>query len=125
MPQTDETEISHEEVVRDIMDDTMKKLTVLVGKQRDGYVFRLKPSSRRRIMPQADSPGTVSSVFIAFDTAHNFVQIHGPIMEHVITLLTGRSFEDLNQAGGFTVVDRVTSETLDDSVAQHVKFGSS
>ncbi len=97
----------------------MKKLTVLVGKQRDGYVFRLQPSSRRMIMPKADSPGTVSSIFVAFDTKHHFEQIHGPIMEHVISLLTGRSSEDLNQAGGFAVVDPVTDETLYDSVAQH------
>ncbi|MDE2997727.1 MAG: hypothetical protein OXU79_01460 [Gemmatimonadota bacterium] len=42
-------------------------------------------------MPKADVPGTVSSVYIGFDTSHRFEQIHGPIMEHVISLLTGRS----------------------------------
>lgn len=98
----------------------MEKLTVLVGKQSDGYVFRLGPSSRRTIMPKPDSPGTVSSVFIGFDTKHHFEQIHGPIMEHVISLLTGRSTEDLNRTGGFAVVDPVTEETLYDSVARHV-----
>lgn len=95
----------------------MKKLKVLVGKQRDGYVFRLQPSSRRMIMPKADSLGTVSSVYIGFDTKHHFEQIHGPIMEHVISLLTGRSSEDLDRTGGFAVVDPVTEETLYDSVA--------
>ena len=90
----------------------MKRLTVLVGKQRDGYAFRLQPSSRRSIMPHVDSPGTVSSIFVAFDTKHKFEQIHGPIMEHVISLLTGRSTEDLNRTGGFSVVDPVTEETL-------------
>ena len=102
------------------MKDTMEKLTVLVGRQSDGYVFRLEPSSRRLIMPKADIPGTVSSVFLAFDTKHHFEQVHGPIMEHVISLLTGRSSDDLNKTGGFSVVDPVTEETLYDSVAQHV-----
>lgn len=98
----------------------MKKVTVLVGRQRDGYVFRLQPTSRRMIMPKADLPGTVSSIFVSFDEKHKFEQIHGSIMEHVITLLTGRSSDDLNQVGGFAVVDPVTEETLYDSVAQHV-----
>ena len=71
-------------------------------------------------MPKADSPGTVSSIFVAFDTKHDFEQIHGPIMEHVITLLTGRSSDDLNKTGGFAVVNPVTKETLYDSVSQHV-----
>ena len=98
----------------------MNKLTVLVGKQTDGYVFRLQPTSRRMIMPKPDSPGTVSSIYVSFDTKHKFEQIHGPILEHVISLLTGRSSEDLNRTGGFSVVDPVTEEKIYDSVAQHV-----
>lgn len=98
----------------------MSKLTVLVGMQSDGYVFRLEPLSKRLLEQQGDPDGTVSSIFISYDTKHHFEQIHGRIWEHVITLLTGSSFEDLNRAGGFTVVDPVTNETLYDSVAQHV-----
>ena len=96
----------------------MDKLTVLVGKQRDGYVFRLKPSSKRALEQEGDSRDTVSSIFISYDTKHNFEQIHGQVWDHVITLLTGRSFEDLNQSGGFAVVDPVTNKTLYDSVGQ-------
>ena len=55
-------------------------------------------------MPKADAPGTVSSIFVAFDTKHHFEQIRGPIMEHVITLLTGRSSDDLNQVGGLRLL---------------------
>ena len=71
-------------------------------------------------MSKADTPGTVSSIFVAFDTKHHFEQIHGPIMEHVITLLTGRSSDELNKMGGFAVVNPVTEETLYDSVPYHV-----
>ena len=94
----------------------MRKLSVLVGRQSDGYVFRLEPSSKRLLEQEGDPDGNVSSVFISYDTKHHFEEIHGRIWEHVITLLTGRSFDDLNHAGGFAVVDPVTEETLYDSV---------
>lgn len=98
----------------------MEKLIVLVGKQKDGYVFRLKPSSKRELLQERDSQDTVSSVFISYDTKHDFEQIHGRIWDHIITLLTGISLNKLNRVGGFVVVDPSMNQTLYDSVAQHV-----
>jgi hypothetical protein len=98
----------------------MEKLTVLVGKQKDGYVFRLKPSSKRELLQERDLQDTVSSVFISYDTKHDFEQIHGRVWDHVITLLTGMSLNKLNRIGGFVIVDPSMDQILYDSVAQHV-----
>lgn len=98
----------------------MKKLTVLVGKQKDGYVFRLKPSSKRELLQEKDLQDTVSSVFISYDTKHDFEQIHGQVWDQVITLLTSMSLKKLNQVGGFVVVDPSTDQILYDSIGQHV-----
>lgn len=98
----------------------MEKLTVLVGIQNDGYVFRLKPSSKKELLLKRDLQDTVSSVFISYDTKRDFEQIHGRIWDHVITLLTGMSLNKLNRMGGFAIVDPSTNQTLYDSVAQHV-----
>ena len=98
----------------------MKKLAVLVGKQMDWYVFRLKPSSKQVLLQERDLQDTVSSVFISYDTKHDFEQIHGRVWDQVITLLTGMSVKKLNQVGGFVVVDPSTDQILHDSVGQHV-----
>jgi hypothetical protein len=101
-------------------EEAMGKMTLLVGQQKDGYVFRLKPSSKKDLLQERDSPDLVSSVFISYDTKHDFEQIHGPVWDHIISLLTGLSLNDLNRVGGFAVVDPGTGQTLFDSVGQHV-----
>lgn len=98
----------------------MEKLTILMGRQRDGYVFRLKPSSKKSLQQTRGPQDTVSSVFISYDTKHEFERIHEWVWDHVITLLTGMSSEEVDEAGGFVVVDPATAQTRYDSVSQHV-----
>ena len=76
----------------------MDKLTVLVGKQRDGYVFRLKPSSKRELEQEGDSRDTVSSIFISYDTKHDFEQIQGTDLgsrDHITYWQVFRGFESI------------------------------
>lgn len=98
----------------------MDKLTVLVGTQKDGYVFRLKPSSRQKLLQERSSEGLVDSVFIAYDKKHDFEQIHGSIWDHVIMLLTNLPLEEVNKCGGFAVLDPSTNAVVYDSAIQHV-----
>jgi hypothetical protein len=102
------------------MEEAMDKLTVLVGTQKDGYVFRLKPSTRNKLLQGKSSEGLVDSVFIAYDKKHDFEQIHGHIWDHVIMLLTNMSLEEVNSHGGFAVLDPSTDTVVYDSVVQHV-----
>lgn len=98
----------------------MDKLVVLVGTQKDGYVFRLKPSSRHQLLQERSPEGLVDSVFIAYDKKHDFEQIHGHIWDHVIMLLTNMPLEEVNRRGGFTVLDPGTNTVVYDSAIQHV-----
>lgn len=98
----------------------MSKLTILVGRQKDGYVFRLKPSSKKDIENERDMSDTVSSVFISYDTKHDFEEIHGAVWDQVLRLLTGMSVDEVNRRGGFSVLDPGINRTMYDSVEQHV-----
>ena len=96
------------------------QITINVGKQRDGYVFRPKPTSRVWLEEHYPDKERVASVFIGFDKMQDLQQIADSVWGQVWQLLTGLSLEEINHIGGLVVVDPVTKQEVYSSVPVHV-----
>lgn len=81
---------------------------------RDGQTFAVEPLSLKRLRETfRDQVRIHPVVFIAHDTAANYEQLHGDVVNQVIQLLTGFSEAKLAEAfGGVSVRDSVTDEEL-------------
>lgn len=90
----------------------MAQLLVNVGKQLEGYTFRLQPRSRRWLVEQFPDDPRVASVFISVDTKQDFTHIHPNILEQVFTLLTGLEEEKLNTLDELTVFEPRTGRQI-------------
>ena len=88
------------------------KFLIDVGFQRDGYTFRLDPRSRVQLEKEYVNLPRVASVFIGFDQHQDLEQIPQPIWNQIVQLLTGLSFEGINQIGGFAVVNSQTEQEV-------------
>ena len=90
----------------------MAQLLVNVGKQMQGYTFRLQPRSRRWIVDKFPYAPRVASVFISVDTKKDFSTVHPNIMTQVFTLLTGLDQEELKTLDGLAVFDARTNSNI-------------
>jgi hypothetical protein len=77
-----------------------------VGRQRNGWTFRLSPDAKQILRGKVPEPILNTSVFVGYDTKSDFEFFHGPVWEHVAQLLTQLSPDQLAQVGGFFFVDR-------------------
>ena len=87
-----------------------------VGIQRDGYTFRLDPLSRVQIQQTYPDLPRVASVFISFDQHKDLEQLPLPIWQQLVQLLTGLSFERINELGGFSVFNPHTETVVYNSL---------
>ena len=83
----------------------MAQVLVGVGKQMQGYTFRLQPRSRRWIVDKFQNTPCFESVFISVDTKGDSFTVHPNIMNQVFTLLTGLDQEELKTLDGLAVFD--------------------
>ncbi len=88
------------------------RLIINVNKQRDGYIFDLRPRSRVWLETNYPDRERVSSVFIGADRKSQFEQFSDSILRQVLNLITGLSLEELNSVGGFRLINPVTDEEL-------------
>jgi hypothetical protein len=75
-------------------------IEVNIGIQGDGTTFRLAPGVKETInaiFPHAEPAG---SVYLTYDTQHDFEHYHGPMWGQVALLLTGLTKSQLEQLGG-------------------------
>ena len=96
------------------------KIIVHVGRQRDGYVFGLRPRSRVRLEESYPNKERVSSVFIGLDRMSEIQQIPESILAQVLNLLTGLSLNELNEIGGFSIYDPSTKQEVLNSLLAYV-----
>lgn len=89
-----------------------RKIVVVFGPQREGHTFRLDPRSLWWIQVQYPERHRVASVFIGFDERKDIQSIDLSVFEHVVTLLTGLSIAEINEAGGFSVANPVTEQEV-------------
>jgi hypothetical protein len=85
---------------------------VLVGRQSEGYSYGLAPTSRRLVRRMFPEARVVSSVFIAGDPAADSAAAQRQMWDHIIFLLTGLTGPQLDELGGYRVVDPVARQTL-------------
>lgn len=95
------------------------KIVIDFGSQREGHTFRLHPLTLLWIQARFPDRERVMSVFIGFDRRQDIQQTPEPVWAHVATLLTGLLLEELNQLGGFSVVNPVTKQEVYNSLVVH------
>lgn len=96
------------------------KIIVHIGRQRDGYVFGLRPRSRVWIEEHYPNKERVASVFIGLDRMQDIQQIPESILAQVLNLLTGLSLDELNKIDGFSVYDPSTNKEVLNSLLSYV-----
>ena len=91
------------------------KIIISVGKDWDGFTFRLRPKSKQYVgmlgmrtksLGGAKAPEPLmSQVSISFDEKKGFEDLHGPIYKYVVEMLTGISYDNLGKYGGAKFID--------------------
>lgn len=95
-------------------------ITINVGVQRDGYVFRPRPLSRVWLEENFPDKDRVSSVFVGFDNKRDFQQITDSVWSRIWLLLTGLTMDEINQVGGLIVINPRTAQQVYSSSPIHV-----
>jgi hypothetical protein len=95
------------------------KIVIDFGSQREGHTFRLYPLTLLWIQERFPDRERVASVFIGFDRRQDIQLTPESVWAHVATLLTGLSLEELDQLGGFVVVNPVTKQEVYNSQVVH------
>ncbi len=98
----------------------MDKIIIDVGRQRDGYTFRLHPRSKAELQKKFPGRHLLTSIFTSYERNCNFESIHGSVLPHVAMVLTGFSENQLEELGGVVFLDPVSGEELFDSAGQNV-----
>ena len=93
----------------------LERITVWVGKDWDGFTFRLRPQTRVMLRSRFPDADMLPQISISFDMKSGFEAIHGPIYRHVLELLTGLSAEEINSIGGGVFVNAVTELPIYDT----------
>lgn len=95
------------------------KIIINFGSQMEGHTFRLYPLTQRWIQEKFPDRERVASVFIGFDRRQDIQLTPESVWVHVAILLTGLSLEEINQLGGFSVVNPVTKQEVYNSLLVH------
>ena len=93
----------------------LERITVWVGKDWDGFTFRLRPKSREMLRSRFPAASMLPQISISFDTKSGFEAIHGPIYRQVLELLTGLSKEEIDTIGGGVFIDAVSEQAIYDT----------
>ena len=91
------------------------KIIISVGKDWDGFTFRLRPKSKQwlggaGLKTKSLSGGKtaeplMSQVSISFDEKKRFEDLHAPIYKYVVEMLTGIPYDEIAKYGGAKFVD--------------------
>lgn len=95
----------------------MDKVVIQVGRQLDGYTFRLDPRSRVTHAENLPVPLPATSVFVSVDseTREGLERVYGPMWQQVAILLTGLSEAQLGSLGGSVFIDAANGQALFES----------
>ena len=85
---------------------TPAPLIIRVERDEHGIRLRLDDASVNRLRSSFGPRMAVTAVTVDYDTLKAFEQLHGPIYEHVISVVTGLDNEQLTSFGGVQVIDQ-------------------
>jgi hypothetical protein len=90
----------------------MENVIIDVGKQLDGFTFRLNPKSRIKLNEKFPETRPVSSVFVSYDTYEekDFGMLPESVWKYVPLMLTG--FSDSRFGNGFVFVDPLNNKEI-------------
>ena len=88
------------------------KIEILAGYQTDGIIYQLRPRSLKRIKESFPESNPVRSIFIRYETKEDLERIHDSIDKQVLILLTGLGDSQINDLGGYKVVDPSTDRVV-------------
>lgn len=96
-------------------------LIIHFGAQWEGYTFRLHPLSTSWIESRFPERSRLASIYIGYDRKNRpeIRYLEPSVWEHVSTLLTGLSSKELDEIGGFVVVNSLTKEQVYHSLLVH------
>jgi hypothetical protein len=87
-------------------------IEILIGRQRDGATYSLHPNSLKLIREWFPQVHPRPTVFIGRSTQDNIEASAGSINDQVAIILTGLSLRQMNELGGYRVVDPLTDLVL-------------
>ncbi len=92
----------------------MEHLIIDVGKQLDGFTFRLNPLTEIKLKEKFPDTQPVSSVFVSYDTYEekDFGMLTESVWKHVAMMLTGFSDSQFEESGGFVFVDPFNNKEI-------------
>ncbi|MDM8526229.1 hypothetical protein QUF80_22865 [Desulfococcaceae bacterium HSG8] len=93
----------------------MEYLIIDVGKQLDGFTFRLNPGSRIKLEERFPGTRPVSSVFVSYDTYEekDFGMLPESVWKYVALMLTGFSDSRFEKSGdGFVFFDPLNNKEI-------------
>ena len=93
----------------------LERITVWVGKDWDGFTFRLRPQTRVMLRSRFPDAEMIPQMSISFATRSNYEAIHGPMYRHVLEMLTGLTSEEIDKIGGGVFVEATTETPLYDT----------
>ncbi len=99
---------------------TQPAIIINVNRQREGYIFGLRPLSRVWLETNYPDRQRVSSVFIGLDKMADLRHLPETILRHVLNLVTGLSLEEVQAAGGYSLHNTLTGEDIADLALAYV-----
>lgn len=100
---------------------TTTGIKISVGRQGDGGVYELHPLSEMKLMREHPDVRRVPSVFVGYRSKDEFESLHGPLWPQIAMMLTGLSWEQLQQMGGVTIEDVVNGRDIEVEQVVHKK----
>jgi hypothetical protein len=89
----------------------MSPIIINIGRQSDGCTYQLHPRSRAEIKARFPSVHPVPTIFVGYDTQGDFETLHGPMWKQIAMMLTGLTWEQIEEVGGATIYDPMASAT--------------
>lgn len=83
----------------------MSMLIIESTSQGNGWTFRLSPETRVALERRFGRAGVGSSLFLGTDARPSYRELHPPLWDHIAVLLTGIGLDELEEVGGYRVVD--------------------
>jgi len=93
----------------------MENLIIDVGKQLDGFTFRLNPKSRIKLKERFPGICPISSVFVSYDTYEekHFGMLPESVWKYVALMLTGFSDSQFEKSeDGFVFFDPLNNKEI-------------
>ncbi len=88
----------------------MSTIVINIGRQSDGCTYQLNPKSRNEIQKKFPSVRAAPTIFVGYETQSDFENLHGPMWKQIATLLTGLSWEQIEEMGGASIYDPIAGE---------------